>query len=217
MGSKNLKPETSHNFSLSTEYTKSIVNISLTGYYNHIKDQITTQWNEKEDTAFYVNHGRAQIAGAEINGRVETRFGLSVRASYAFTYTCSLDDRGENITDTRPHTATLNAGYRLKKGIYELNPVIQGRVLSTLNMKGYSAARDEYYTIRYPAYMIWKIIINQRLYDAISLQLGIDNIFNYRAKRQTFNSSLTSGRTFFAGLRIDIDKLCLLKHKKNSL
>ncbi|MDR1345940.1 MAG: TonB-dependent receptor, partial [Bacteroidales bacterium] len=44
VGSKTLKPETSHNFSLSTEYTKNIVNISLTGYYNHIKDQITTQW-----------------------------------------------------------------------------------------------------------------------------------------------------------------------------
>jgi outer membrane receptor for ferrienterochelin and colicins len=74
-------------------------------------------------------------------------------------------------------------------------------------MKGYSSSREQYYTIHYPAYTVWKIVINQQIYHAVSLRLGIDNVFNYKAKRQTFNSSLTSGRTYFAGICVEIDRL----------
>jgi outer membrane receptor for ferrienterochelin and colicins len=207
VGSDKLSPEKSQNISVSAEYTKGIFNASVMGYYNYIKDQITTVWNEKEDTAFYVNYGSAQIAGAEINAQVETKFGLSVKASYAYTYTYSLDENGENISNTRPHSATIRIAYRFKKGIYLLNPVIQGKVLSALDMKGYSSDRLQYYTIQYPAYTIWKFILNQQLYNAVTLKLGIDNLFNYQAKRQTFNSSLSSGRTYFVGVSIDIDQL----------
>ena len=207
VGSDDLRPETSQNVSLSAEYTRNIFNVSLLGYYNYINDQITTVWNENEDTAFYVNHGSAQVAGLELNTRIETKFGLSVNASYAYAYSHSLDDNGENVSSTRPHTGTLRIGYRLKKGKYMLNPIVQGRVLGALDMKNYSSPRDEYYTIHYPAYTTWKIIINQQLFNAVTLQLGVDNVFNYQAKRQTFNSSLSSGRTCFAGLSIDIDQL----------
>ena len=213
VGSDDLRPEKSQNVSLSAEYTRNIFTISVLGYYNYIKDQITTEWNEAEDTAFYVNHGSAQVAGLEFNGQMETKFGLSVKASYAYAYTYSLDENKENISTTRPHTATIRIGYRFKKGIYMLNPVIQGRILSALDMKGYSSSKDDYYTIHYPAYTTWKIVINQQIYNAISLRLGIDNIFNYRAKRQTFNSSLTSGRTYFAGVCIEIDQLCKIGKK----
>ncbi|MDR1181675.1 MAG: TonB-dependent receptor, partial [Bacteroidales bacterium] len=207
MGSSDLRPEKNHNFSLSAEYTKGIVSASLIGYYNYIEDQITTMWNEKEDTAFYVNHGFAQIAGMEANVQVETKFGLSIKTSYAYTYTYSLDENGENISDTRPHSATIRIGYQLKKGIYRLNPIIQGKILGALDMKGYSSSREQYYTIRYPVYTLWKVVINQQIYNAISLRLGVDNIFNYKAKRQTFNSSLTPGRTYFMGVCLEIDKL----------
>ena len=213
MGSDDLRPETSRNVSLSAEYTRGIVNVSVLGYYNFIKDQITTVWNQNEDTAFYVNHGSAQVAGLEVNTRIETKFGLSVKASYAYTYTYSLDENNENISSTRPHSGTLQVGYRFKKGFYSLNPVVLGRILGSLDMKGYSSARDEYYTIHYPTYTTWKVIINQGFCDAITLQLGIDNIFNYQAKRQTFNSSLSSGRTYFAGLFVDIDRLFKIKKK----
>jgi outer membrane receptor for ferrienterochelin and colicins len=207
MGSNDLSPEKSYNLSLSAEYTRGIFNASLIGYYNYIKDQITTMWNEKEDTAFYVNHGSAQIAGMEANLQVETKFGLSVKASYAYVYTYSLDDNGENISNTRPHSGSIRIGYKFRKGIYMLNPVIQGRILGSLDMKGYSSNKEQYYTIHYPAYTLWKIVVNQQIYNAISLRMGIDNVFNYRAKRQTFNSSLTSGRTYFVGLCLEIDKL----------
>jgi outer membrane receptor for ferrienterochelin and colicins len=217
MGSDDLSPEKSYNTSLSAEYTKGIFNASLIGYYNYLKDQITTMWNEKEDTAFYVNHGSAQIAGMEANIQVETKFGLSVKASYAYVYTYSLDDNGENITNTRPHSGTIRIGYKFRKGIYMLNPIIQGRILGALDMKGYSSDKEQYYTIHYPTYTLWKIVINQQIYNAISLRIGIDNIFNYRAKRQTFNSSLTSGRTYFAGLCIEVDKLVKIRKKTSEL
>jgi outer membrane receptor for ferrienterochelin and colicins len=211
MGSNELKPEKSHNFSLSAEYTKGILNASLIGYYNYITDQITTAWNEREDTAFYLNHGSAQMAGMEANVQVETKFGLSIKTSYAYVYTYSLDENGENISNTRPHSATIRIGYRFKKGIYLLNPVIQGRLLGSLDMKGYSSDREQYYTIHYPTYTIWKVAVNQQIYNAISLRAGIDNVFNYRATRQTFNSSLTSGRTYFVGLCLEIDRLFKIK------
>ncbi|MDR1879250.1 MAG: TonB-dependent receptor [Bacteroidales bacterium] len=213
MGNDDLSPEKSQNVSLSAEYTKGIINVSALGYYNYIKDQITTVWSQSEDTAFYTNFGSVQIAGAELNVRMETKFGLSVKASYAYTYTQSLDENEENISNTRPHSATVQIGYRFRKGIYLLNPVIQGKVLSALDMKGYSTSYQQYYTIHYPAYTVWKFILNQQFWNGINLQLGIDNIFDYQAKRQTFNSSLSSGRTFFAGLSIDIDRLCKLKIK----
>lgn len=39
-GNPDLEPETSHNFSLSGEYTKNRYNFTLTGYYNLVHDRI---------------------------------------------------------------------------------------------------------------------------------------------------------------------------------
>ena len=45
-GNPDLKPESSHNFSLSAEYMKGRHNVTVTGFYNIVDDRITTAWNQ---------------------------------------------------------------------------------------------------------------------------------------------------------------------------
>lgn len=94
---------------------------------------------------------------------------------------------------------------------------MSGRVLSALtqnNIAGYEQDPETgmevavYEETRYPAYTLWKLNVNQRFMDAVSLNVGIDNIFNYRPQAYDLVSgSLSPGITFYVSLSMDIDDL----------
>lgn len=54
-GNPDLKPETSHNFSLSAEYMKGRYNLTVTGFYNVVDNRITTAWSEALKGQVYTN------------------------------------------------------------------------------------------------------------------------------------------------------------------
>ena len=41
----------------------------------------------------------------------------------------------------------------------------------------------------------------------MSLNLGADNLFNYKADVHSFNTSVSPGITFFAGVSLDVEQL----------
>ena len=70
-GNEHLKPEKSHNFSLSAEYFKSRYNLTVTGYYNLVNDRIAVQWDPSLENGkgamMYTNIRKMKMAGANVD------------------------------------------------------------------------------------------------------------------------------------------------------
>ena len=66
-GNPDLKSETSHNFSVSAEYTKNRYNFSVTGYYNLVHNRINTVYSEDPKGQIYTNTDKMDIAGIDAN------------------------------------------------------------------------------------------------------------------------------------------------------
>ena len=218
IGNPDLIPEKSRNFSLSAEYTQKRVSASVIGYYNRIRDKISTVWNAAADSSFYTNIGRSTVWGIDANVSVKLPYGFGITASYAYIHDSQPVD-GVNTSTARPHTATVRFEYGLKRQNYGLDVNLTGRILSAVTTHTFD---DEYinpdgsvgavYRQRYPAYTMWKLVVTQRLRNAVSLSLGADNLFDYRPDVHSFNTSVSPGITFFAGLSLDIEQLARKKH-----
>ncbi|MDE7338780.1 MAG: TonB-dependent receptor, partial [Bacteroidales bacterium] len=82
-GDPNLKPEKSQNVMLSAEYARNRFSLTLSGYYCHTRDKITTVYNVRQDTAFYRNVNMAHTAGFDASFMVKLPYGFGIRLSYA--------------------------------------------------------------------------------------------------------------------------------------
>lgn len=214
-GNPNLKPEKNNHVSLSAEYTRDRVNFSVTGYYNQIKDKISSltlprSRPEVQDTSLYVNIDKAKVSGIDANLAVKCPYGFTLRTAYSYVRDRQMQD-GRNLSSTRPHTATFGLSYdyaaRSKK--YELNVTLTGRILSRVNTwQTSSSSADGYEPLNYPAYTLWRLAVTQHLFGAYSLNAGVDNLFNYKPDKVTAaNTPITSGTTFFVGVSAYIDRI----------
>ncbi len=219
-GNNGLKPEKSHNFSLSGEFTKKNYNVTASGFYNIVNDRITTVWNQTligldgvaSGAMQYMNISRVNVAGADVNVSARYDFGLSARLSY--TYTHEDFTGGEEFSATRPHAANLRVEYehRASKN-YAFTVGLNGRYLS--KVKSYEYTSADYDTVEevvYEGYTIWKLTFTQNIWRGINLILAVDNLFNYKPKTYYSNSLYTTGTTFAGTLSLDIEKM--FKKKK---
>lgn len=215
-GNPDLKPEKSQNATLSLEYARKSASFTATGYYSYTRDKITTVYNERQDTAFYRNVYSSHTAGFDANLMFKLPYGFGLKLSYSYVYDLQKVD-GVNASYARPHTGVLRLDYHYEKSWYQLGVSLSGRVLSALtqnNIAGYEQDPETgmevavYEETRYPAYTLWKLNVNQRFMDAVSLNVGIDNLFNYRPQAYDLVSgSLSPGITFYVSLSMDIDDL----------
>lgn len=207
-GNPDLKPESSHNFSLSAEYMKRNHNLTVTGFYNIIDNRITTAWNQALGGQVYTNMSRLQVAGVDANASGKYRCGISWRLSYAYTY--EHIKKGEPmLSATRPHTATARIAYDKDWNNYGLSVALTGRYLSKLTTDVYTEMTSYEQTEKqtYPGYTIWKLSFAQRVWKGINITLAIDNLFNYRPDYYYSNSPSTTGTTFSVGLSLDIEQM----------
>lgn len=207
-GNPELKPETSHNFSLSTEYLKGCHNLTVTGFFNLVDNRITTAWNRELAGQVYTNMSPLKVAGAEFNASGRYTCGISWRLSYA--YTRELIDKGEPLlSTTRPHTATARLSYDRQWKRYGLGVALSGRYLSRLTTDVYTEVTSYEETVRqsYPGYTIWKLSVVQHLWSGIDLTLAVDNLFNYRPDYYYSNSPSTTGTTCSVGLSLSLERL----------
>lgn len=218
IGNPDLVPEKSRNISLSAEYTRKRFSASVIGYYNRIRDKISTVWNNAGDSSFYTNIGHAEVWGIDAHVSVKLPYGFGLTASYAYVHD-SQPVNGVNTSTTRPHSATLRFEYGLKRKNYGLDVHLTGRILSAVTTHTFDDAyvnpdgtTGALYRQRYPAYTMWKLVVTQRLRNAVSLSLGADNLFDYRPDVHSFNTSVSPGITFFGGLSLDIEQLARKKH-----
>ena len=126
---------------------------------------------------------------------------------------------GLNVSYARPHTGVARFAYHFEKGGYGLGVSLSGRVLSSLHSVAATSSNDEngkpvYEQVHYPAYTMWKLNVNQSFMDAFSLNVGIDNLFNYKPSNYDLVSSTSPGITFYVSLSVDMDDVVDLARKK---
>lgn len=207
-GNPELKPESSHNFSLSAECMKGQHNLTVTGFYNIVDNRITTAWNQALGGQVYTNMSRLQVAGLDANASGRYNCGISWRLSYAYTY--EHIKKGEPmLSSTRPHTATARIAYDKDWRNYGFSVALTGRYLSELTTDVYTEITSYEKTEKqtYPGYSIWKLNLSQRVWRGINITLAVDNLFNYRPNYYYSNSPSTTGTTCSVGLSLDIDKM----------
>lgn len=205
-GNRDLKAESSHNFSLSGEYTKQYYNFSLTGYHNAVDNRITTAWNTELKGMQYMNIAKINITGIDANASARFPSGIGARLSYAFTH--ERIEKGQPLlSQTRPHAATARIEYGKTWKKYGFNIALNGRLLSKLTTHEYTSltSYEEVEEVTYPGYTIWKLSLMQTFRQGLSLIIGVDNLFNYVPEYYYSNSPYTTGTTFSAGVSIDIN------------
>lgn len=205
-GDPDLKPEISDNLSVSAEYSRDRVNFSVVGYYNNIKDKITTIFSAARDTSYYRNIDKSKLAGLDANLAVKCPYGFTVKAAYAYVHE-NMKQNGYNVSSTRPHSATLGINYEYSRKNYELNVALNGRFLGKLDTYEANSTGDEFTPVHYDGYQNWKITVSQRLFRAYLLQATVDNIFNYKSNTIAANSPMSPGTTFMVGLAVNIDEI----------
>lgn len=207
-GNKNLKAESSHNFSLSAEYMRGRYNVTVTGFYNIVDNRITTAWNDDLKGMVYTNMSKLNVCGVDASAVAKFPCGISARLSYAYTY--EHIKKGEPLTSsTRPHTATARIEYGKYWKNYGFNLSLNGRYLSQVTTDVYtsSTSYEETEKQTYPAYSIWKLSMSNKIWKGINLTLTVDNLFNYVPSYYYSNSPSTTGTTFMAGLSLNVEEL----------
>ena len=206
-GNPNLKPETSQNLMISTEYTNKYYNLSVSGFYNLVDNRITTAWDQDLKGQVYTNIKELTISGIDINASAKFPCGVGARFSYIYTHE-DIEKGQPQISSTRPHTATARLEYGKDWNKYGFNVMLNGRFLSKVSTDQYTSitSYDQTEKVSYPAYTIWKLSLLQKISKGIDLTMAVDNIFNYIPSYNYDNSPVTTGATFSAGISIDLDK-----------
>lgn len=218
-GNPGLKPESSHNFTVSADYTKGGYNVTVSGYYNRIHNRIANgvPYYRPDDPGQlyldYVNLRNYYVLGAEIALQGRWKNGLGANLTYAFTDEHLAHDKDGNAINNqyipaRKHSITARLDwFKSFSKVYSLRASVNGRFLSGVKNVEYK----DYYDIsagttdvNYPAYTIWKLSVSQSFGKHVRLNLAIDNIFNYKPKYYYLNSPLTDGMNFQAGISVDL-------------
>lgn len=220
-GNPALKPEVSHNFNLSADYTHRHYNFTLTAYYNRIRDKIATgapfykNPSDRIPHLPYLNLDDYSVSGGEATAQARWPNGLTARLSYAYTHERLPKDKNSNAVNNqyipaRKHSMTGHIDWdRQFSTAYGLNIGLDGRFLSAVDNQEFV----DYYdiskgirTIHYPAYALFKLSLVQRIGKAVKASVILDNLFNYKPEYYYLNCPLTDGTNLMVGLSVDVDK-----------
>lgn len=182
-GNEDLEPETSHQYSLSGEFTLGGLNTSVAFSHNRFHNRITYSTLGDDDMQ-YVNAENAKTTGIECIARYRFDWGLMLTGSYAYTNDYEEVD-GRNTSSVRPHSVTFNAMYTRKFGKIGFNASLNGQWASPLDT--YTRNRDDtgnytYTLTHYNGRTLCSLNAGMNLPKGISLNFGVDNIFNYKDK-----------------------------------
>ena len=220
-GNPALKPEVSHNFNLSADYTHRRYNFTLAAYYNRIRDKIATgapfykNPSDRIPHLPYLNLDDYSVSGGEATAQARWPNGLTARLSYAYTHERLPKDKNSNAVNNqyipaRKHSMTGHIDWdRQFSTGYGLNIGLDGRFLSAVDNQEFV----DYYdiskgirTIHYPAYALFKLSLVQRIGKAVKASVILDNLFNYKPEYYYLNCPLTDGTNLMVGLSVDVDK-----------
>lgn len=223
-----LKPEKSNFFSLNAEYTHSRLSVSLTGFYNQIRDMIDYRvlseeeihemgLDERHETFETIrqrdNVNRATVKGINARANIYIIGGLSVGGSYTYTdteaKTAVYDTKSQTTTtETTPvdksmkHTGNAYANWEHEWRNYKMNINLNGHLQSKRYSSTYGYA---------PKYQQWDLNTRHTVkLDAVILEpgIGIENLFNKRDTRPWNSnfSTINPGRAVYICMAVKFRK-----------
>ena len=214
-GNADLKPETSHHASLSGEWAAGIFNASITGYYNWFDNRITMTQRIEEGSAkkysdyTYKNAEKAKTYGLDVTAQLRLPFDLTLRGTYSYVN----DDeklQGKRSSYIRPHTAVMQAEYTRRFGRCRAIVGLNGRWMAATDYWAYSDTKKSMYKMELESRMIWKLNAACLFPRGITLNMGIDNLFNAKDKNinyDVYSATLTRGTEFVANISVNIAEL----------
>ncbi len=214
-GNSDLKPEDAFYTSLSGEYTRKTFNISVTAYYNSIRNKIESvdQVNSSTDMLekHYLNVSEALLKGIESYFSIYITDNMVTKTGYAYS---DASDRstGLQLYGNSRHSGTFALTYKMPKVKYPFSISLNGRASSGRLYHEAETVTDEVTgeerTIitrdKSDPYTIWKLTYNQQFRFSknikCQLQAGVNNIFDYTDSEHM--AVVDPGRRFFAGIKI---------------
>lgn len=204
-GNPDLKPERSHNLTLSLERNGQLWNgaysVTASGNYSYYDQRIAVEEIDlkgpNEDGARYYNESGVKVFSADVSVRYVSSMGLG--GSLSGNY---LNMRGNGVdsqfSPPRPLSATWRVDYsHTFSRFYKIYTALSGRYLS--------APESKYET--QGAYNILKLTLQQTIWRGIELSLTLDNLLNYKPQVYYWNSPTTSGTSLTIGLTLNLNQL----------
>ncbi|MDD4747106.1 MAG: TonB-dependent receptor [Salinivirgaceae bacterium] len=204
-GNPNLNPESAHYFSLSAEYSKSILNTSVSLYQNNITDMITEVQSLTDPRLWrYENINSVRVNGVDFVLRAKLNYGFSVNASYSYT---DSEDKttGKQLLGSSHNNAGLMVQYNYSKKRYNLGVNLKANYYGEVPYKEMDEISGETASKMHDEHLIWNLTTTHNVLSGVVLTLGVQNIFDTYELNNIMN--LFPGRRFFMGLRINIHKL----------
>ncbi len=203
-GNPDLVPEKGWYNSLSAEYTKGMLNMSLTGYLNRIKNKITSYRVISETgqpDRYYRNVSSSTLQGFDVNVSFVWLQQWMVKSTYS--YTNARDNNTDlQLTGNVKHSATLALTWNHEIFESPFSFQLSGRLTSPILNEFTETDENGNEVILKDAsksYNIWKatfikpLRINEHM---LELTLKCDNLFNFSDIYFT-----NPGRQYLAGLR----------------
>lgn len=215
LGNKDLKPQKSNYYTISSEFKYKKFRTSLSLYINKLKDMIDykiipTIYDYKrrgiEETKFRYNINNAQNIGLDwtFNAFLFKNFTIAGGYSYVDARNKTQEVRLNGVSE---HSATLKLTWLKNWSNYLLNVNLSGNYKSD---KFYLEEEEER-TYADP-YQLWKLTttLNIKKFKncKFSINGGVDNIFDYVDDRPygSHYGTLNPGRTIFIGLNFKFTK-----------
>ncbi len=207
-GNEDLKPETSHQISVSAEVTKGIWNASASLYHNRFNNKIAyASLGDDSSDMQYVNAENAKTTGVEAILQTRLELGLTMTAAYAYVNDYE-EVNGKNTSSVRPHSITFNAMYQKRFGKIACNASLNGQWTSKLDTYSFSTSDNSYSYVSYRARTLCSMNVGATFPRGISASLGVDNLFNYKDKASDSSLQLPqTGISLLATLGINLADL----------
>lgn len=234
LGNKQLNPQTSNYFGFSGEYNQGNLSVTVSTYYNKLKDMIAlvTIPNTQAPREYIVTYDPVKVRQYKNLENAET-YGVDITARYnikefAFGLGYSYLDTKANLYDSKHE--------RLKEVIIDGMAHHKGNIFATWNhafTSGYNAgvgiygrmSSKRYYQINGngKGFQIWRLTTNHEWQGkkafSYRVEAGIDNIFDYvdRTPHGLHLGTTTPGTTVYVSFSIQFKKGKKVKsnHKYN--
>ncbi len=204
IGSTDLQPETNNYYTFSADYINldNKINVTAITSFNQINNKIDGVWANNETEYLYKNLETQKVFSAELILKWMFLKSFSFKGGYVYTKILQ-DEDAINLSTATPHSFSFQLDYSKIWKNYALGANINGKIIGK---KSYNVLDDNdlYYQVEYPMYSIWNFTVNQKLFNSLSFDLGVKNIFDFTAPIVTFNSSASIGRRLFVGITYNL-------------
>lgn len=205
-GNPELQPETSIYAGLSTEFSFDKLNFSFNIYQNSVDEmilEVMEPYNPAESPAmiyYYQNIEEVKIRGLDFLFLWKPLPALIASGGYGLIH-AEDQKKDRQLTGSRKHSGNINLNYKFDA---RFSPALnmQANYYGKMSRSIYDQFSGEETISQLDDYSIWKVLGSLNPLEQLTIQLGVDNIFNFTDK-ETF-ASFSPGRTVFVSVRLAI-------------